>query len=39
MAGINDGIVEFDDMPGYFEELEEFIVQVEVAASSDELEG
>ena len=37
--GYYEGIVEFDDMPGYFEELEEFIDQVEVAESSDRVEG
>ncbi len=36
--GYYEGIVEFDDMPGYFEELEEFIDQVE-AESSDGVEG
>jgi hypothetical protein len=34
-----EGIVEFDDMPGYFEELGEFIDQVEVAESSGGVEG
>ena len=29
--GYYDGIVEFDDMPGYFDELEEYIDQVEGA--------
>ena len=37
--GYYEGIVEFDDMLGYFEELEEFIDQVEVAESSDGVEG
>ena len=37
--GYYEGIVEFDDLPGYFEELEEFIGQVEVAESSDGVEG
>ena len=36
--GYYEGIVEFDDMPGYLEELEEFIDQVE-AESSDGVEG
>jgi len=37
--GYYGGIVEFDDMPGYFEELEEFIDQVEAAESSNGVEG
>ena len=37
--GYYDGNVGFDDMPGYLEELEEFIDQVEVPESSDGVEG
>ncbi len=37
--GYYEGIVEFDDMPGYFEELQEFIDQVESAESSDGVGG
>ncbi len=37
--GYYEGIVEFDDMTGYFEELEEFIDQVEIAESSNGVEG
>ena len=37
--GYYEGIVEFDDMPGYFEELEEFIDQVEVTEPPNGVEG
>ena len=37
--GYYEGIVEFDDMPGYFDELEEFIDQVETAGASNGVEG
>ena len=37
--GYYEGIVEFADMPGYFEELEAFIDQVEGAESPDGVEG
>ena len=37
--GYYEGIVEFDDMPGYFEELEEYVDHVEVAESTDGVEG
>ena len=37
--GYYEGIVEFGDMPGYFEEIEEFIDQVEVTEPSNGVEG
>ena len=37
--GYYNGIVEFDDMPDYFAELDEFIGQVDAAEPSDGEEG
>ena len=37
--GYYEGIVEFDDMPMYFQELEEFIDRVQAAQTSDGPEG
>ena len=37
--GYYDGIVEFEDMPGYFEDLAEFIDWVETAGSPERQEG
>ena len=33
--GYYEGIVDFDDMPGYFGELEEFIEQIETIESEE----